>query len=337
MTNKIQHFPSRLWRLLFLALPLAACTSEVTDEDLQGDASPIAFRTAEVTKAVVTGFNDGDAFSVWGGYGGDATNVFDGVTVTNSNGSWTYSPYQYWIAGKSYRFYAVYPTAVKTEVAEDGTITVTDFDASKTGKDAVDLMTAQSGEMSGSSPELVAFTFNHALTRLSFAIKLADDMPAGYKVSVNNLSFRAYSQGNMTQSINSDASWSVVDKSLKNYEIGSETLQNHPDIIATGATNEAVNITENHDLLMIPQDMVDQVHYVHISYKLENNKPATDPAYQFLENEVDIPLTNASVTSWGAGEALAYTIIISPQHIALVLTVGDWMDGNSGYEDIDME
>ena len=83
--------------------------------------------------------------------------------------------------------------------------------------------------------------------------------------------------------------------------------------------------------------MVDQVHYVHISYKLENNKPATDPAYQFLENEVDIPLTNASVTSWGAGEALAYTIIISPQHIALVLTVGDWMDGNSGYEDIDME
>ena len=180
MTNKIQHFPSRLWRLLFLALPLAACTSEMTDEDLPAAASPIAFRTAEVTKAVVTGFSNGDAFSVWGGYDG-ATSVFNNETVTYNGTAWTYmGGDRYWVFDKTYDFYAVYPTEVGSCDAQ-GTITVSDFDCSK----GVDLMTAEETGISykeGDPTEAVSFTFRHELARVNIVVQVDP------QVSVTDLS-----------------------------------------------------------------------------------------------------------------------------------------------------
>ena len=307
MTNKIQHFPSRLWRLLFLALPLAACTSEVTDEDLQGDASPIAFRTAEVTKAVVTGFNDGDAFSVWGGYDNDATNVFDGVTVTNSNGSWTYSPYQYWIAGKTYKFYAVYPTTVSANVDANGAITVTDFDASKTGAEAVDLMTA-SAEAKGSDKAAVAFTFNHELARLSFTIISEGDEVNIISAALMGVDYKGtLSNGSWSNQTASDNSNPFIDSQVS-------------------LTATALSATLfGGDLLLIPDTDLTNAQ---LSLAYYYGDKSTE-----VKNSI-IDLSTAAVAAWEKGKSYQYKVTI-PQDavdVSFTVEVSSWIPSNTTIE-----
>ena len=335
-------FPIHLFCLSGVALVLGACTSEVTDGgNTPADGPvPISFQTPE-TRAAKDGFDVGDAFSVWGWYADDAagTNsrqVFNDEEVTNGgNNSWSYDGTQYWIAGKTYDFYAVYPTTVKAEVSADGTITVADFDASKTGTEAVDLMTASATDVDGSNPpSAVGLRFGHELTRIAFAVKMSDDMPVGYKVNVHTLSFVAYGRGDMERANGAEARWVFENNAWKNYQLD-DKLRNNTDITATGTSNNTVVITPA-DLLMIPQT-ISQQHKVRMNYTLDNGKPADDPAYQYINNTIDIPLTNASLPSWQAGEALTYTIIISRQNVTVVLSVGDWEDGNAGNEDVVME
>ena len=333
-------FPIHLFCLSGVALVLGACTSEVTDGgNTPADGPvPISFQTPE-TRAAKDGFGAGDAFSVWGWYADDAgTNsrqVFNAEEVTNGgNNSWSYDGTQYWIAGKTYDFYAVYPTDVNAQVFQDGTITIENFDASQTGADAVDLMTASATGMKGDSPQMVGLRFGHELTRIAFAVKMSDDMPVGYKVNVHTLSFVAYGRGDMERANGVEAQWVFEDNDWKNFQLD-DKLQNNTDITATGTSNNAVVITSA-DLLMIPQT-INQQHKVRMNYTLDNGKPADDPAYQYINNTIDIPLTNASLPSWQAGEALTYTIIISRQNVTVVLSVGDWEDGNAGNEDVVME
>lgn len=334
-------FPIHLFCLSGVALVLGACTSEVTDGgNAPADGPvPISFQTPE-TRAAKDGFDAGDAFSVWGWYADDAagTNsrqVFDAEKVTNDGGNlWSYDGTQYWIAGKTYDFYAVYPTDVNARVFQDGTITIENFDASQTGADAVDLMTASATGMNGDSPQMVGLTFGHELTRIAFAVKMSDDMPVGYKVNVHALSFVAYGRGDMERANGVEAQWVFEDNDWRNFQLD-DKLQNNADITATGTSNNAVVITPA-DLLMIPQT-ISQQHKVRMNYTLDNGKPADDPAYQYINNTIDIPLTNASLPSWQAGEALTYTIIISRQNVTVVLSVGDWEDGNAGNEDVVME
>ena len=300
MMNKIQHFPSRLWRLLALALPLAACTSEVTDEALPGGASPIAFRTAEVTKAVVTGFNDGDAFSVWGGYDNNATNVFDGVTVTNSNGSWTYSPYQYWMAGKTYRFYAVYPTGFGSCDAQ-GTITVSNFDSSKGN----DLMTAQSNVMNGSNPQQVAFTFNHLLSRIRCTVK-AEQGVTGCSVQALGL-YGIYTVGNYNSS--SISPWTVSGSAL--------TADAALSFITESGGVTPGTPLEGTDMLLIPQALTDtRLHFV---YTLNGQ-----------QEETTVNLAESGASMWEIGVAYNYVLTIESGAINFTLQVEPWTSASTG-------
>lgn len=309
MTNKIQHFPSRLWRLLFLALPLAACTSEVADEDLQGDASPIAFRTAEVTKAVVTGFNDGDAFSVWGGYDNDATNVFDGVTVTNSNGSWTYSPYQYWRSGETYRFYALYPSTINAQVAANGTITVTGFDASKTGAEAVDLMTS-SATASGDVKPMVAFTFDHELCRINFIAKAMPDV----NVTITSASLYGMStSGDLTN--NGTSSWELgtaIDEANTTFTYkSSEVLSGETDLFG--------------DILMIPQPIGSGVK-LQVTYRYGGD--TADRSFIADLSSASMALQNG----WEKGKYYRYTFEIGSDEYILFdkPSVNGWNEASGG-------
>ena len=314
MTNKIQHFPSRLWRLLFLALPLAACTSEMTDEDLPAGASPIAFRVPEVTKAVVENFTSGDAFSVWGWYGDDATNlstnVFDNVTVTNSNGSWTYSPYRYWVADKEYRFYAVYPATVGANVEANGTITVTDFDASKTGAEAVDLMTA-SAEAKESDKAAVAFTFNHELCRINF---IADAMP-DVNVTITSASLYGMSTaGDLTN--NGTSSWNLdapVDEANTTFTYSSNLVINdETDLFG--------------DILMIPQPVGSGIK-LKITYRYGGETADRPPFIADL-----LSASMALQNGWEKGKYYRYTFEIGSDEYILFdkPSVNGWNEASGG-------
>lgn len=168
--------------LAAFCLTFVSCTSTV-DDGLQNSRA-ITFTPAADTRAAVTGSEDMGDFQVWGWYGGDGTaapnNVFDG-TVVYKDAGWNYTDgVRYWKAGETYNFYAVYPTDVKANVSSDGTITVTNFDCSKTGTEAVDLMTATAtgvvADYMIADSRTVFLQFKHELVRVNILVKTEGDI-----------------------------------------------------------------------------------------------------------------------------------------------------------------
>lgn len=216
---------------LIAALSMLIATSCTNDNEPEA-ARGIAFQSNVQTRAVKENFISGDAFTVWGGYDGDATNVFNGETVTFDGANWSYTGTRYWVSGETYNFYAVYPTGYGT-CSTDGTITVSDFDTS----DNTDLMTAEALRMNGSNPQTVPFTFRHELARVSVVVQ----NESGIAGTATQVSFSdIFTTGTLTRSSSTtNASWSYTD----NRPISESNIS----ISATGETK----LLE--DLLLIPQ------------------------------------------------------------------------------------
>lgn len=338
----------RAWGAAMAMLLLgASCTQDLPGDDGNGDAA-ISFSAPAVTRAAVESFQTGDAFSVWGWYNNNNAigNPFSGETVTNNGSAWSYTGgLRYWVLGATYGFYAVYPAeGITSACTREGGITVAGFDASKTGADAVDLMTATATGIQhdvANDIQPVGLTFEHALTRVGIAVKLSDDMPQGYRATVDAVQLSAYSKGDMTLPAgDADATpqWEADESSFTTYRFQGLAAE----IAATGNQNTAEPVIDE-DLLLVPQAIIQpsggtevgQSLYLH--YKLENGTDPTQPGYQYLENEITLPLSNASLNAWNPGEALTYVVEIGNSNVALVLQVGDWEDGNVGNEDITME
>lgn len=206
-----------------------SCTNDNEPEAARG----IAFQSNVQTRAVKENFTSGDAFTVWGGYDGDATNVFNGETVTFDGANWSYTGTRYWVSGKMYNFYAVYPTEYGT-CSTDGTIIVSDFDTS----DNTDLMTAEALGMNGSNPQTVPFTFRHELARVSVVVQ----NESGIAGNATQVSFSDISTtGTLTRSSSTNASWNNT----------SSTLISRSDI-PISASGETILLE---DLLLIPQTL----------------------------------------------------------------------------------
>lgn len=186
------------------ALTLAACSN---DEMVQApEATPIGFDSyiGKTTRADDATLSNVKNITVYG-YLGDAgaPKLFDGQIVSNSSGSWEYSPLQYWTAGKKYLFTAVAspassgnnhysyawdddrPTAIESFYGS-GTI---GFDNSKASGNE-DLIyafkTATTLSPLNAAPDKVSFSFKHALSRVKFTFKNAMASDA-YSIKVYDL------------------------------------------------------------------------------------------------------------------------------------------------------
>lgn len=185
-------------RIVPLVFVLGACSS--SDEPAADPSVPVGFSVQTETRAAVTGTTlpDGSLFKVWGGY--DGNNVFDGREVTKTASGCTYTGTEYWVPGKTYNFHAVYPAELPAEsilaVADDGTVSVSNFDCSATGDAAVDLMTASAPDIKAdkiiASPNPVELTFSHLLSHISFVF----DNQTGYTAEVTDISFSIQVKGN---------------------------------------------------------------------------------------------------------------------------------------------
>lgn len=156
--------------LLLGSLLTGGCVSTV-DEPV-ADAAPISFATT-MTRAAVDANKDGmESFLVWGGFN-NANNLFNAETVTPAG---HYQGTRYWVPGAAHNFYTLHPASLKDKAscADDGVITVTDFDTSqKRGTEAIDLMTARQTGISykvENPPSPVDLTFSHELSRVRFTI-----------------------------------------------------------------------------------------------------------------------------------------------------------------------
>lgn len=316
----------------------AACTDELAENPADG-ARPISFTPAAETRAVVEGTTLHADFNVWGGYDNNATNVFNGVTVQFPN--WTYTGgTQYWIPGKTYNFYGVYPTGVGS--CNNGIITVDNFDCSKFGEEAVDLMTAVQPGLKGDDAPTVAMQFKHALTRITFSAKLADGLDVGYSLQVKEVALWASNKGDMTQDMSqadNQPSW-TTEPYLKDgddegdineeynaylYRLTTDgALQSTP--IPTGNA-VLLNVKGKGDLLVIPQEMNYTRPVLAINYTLSYGGSTTSPVWKVY------PLKGN--TDWTPGASLNYTFTIDEDNAYFTVSVGDWIDGNKGNEDVE--
>lgn len=186
------------------ALTLAACSN---DEMVQApEATPIGFDSyiGKTTRADDATLSNVKNITVYG-YLGDAgaPKLFDGKIVSNSSGSWEYSPLQYWTAGKNYLFTAVaspassgnnhysyaWDDARPTDIENfygSGTIGFDNSSASGNEDLIYAFKTATTPSPLNSAPGKVSFSFKHALSRVMFTFKNAMASDA-YTIKVYDL------------------------------------------------------------------------------------------------------------------------------------------------------
>lgn len=175
------------------AMALASCTqNEVLNV---ADSRAIGFdafvgKSTRVTEDVT--LDKLQSFELYGwrsGTDGDKQ-IFANQEVTNSNGSCTYSPLQYWEAGYTYNFEAIAPkhdgTKVNFTAAKDGgTINFTN-------DGITDLIYAKAtevtmGETISDAPSPVSLNFSHLLSRVRFTFVNGFPSNAAAKITVNNV------------------------------------------------------------------------------------------------------------------------------------------------------
>lgn len=309
-SNDMKRIPATLlWASsLLLLLPAASCT-DTLGGDPDTDARAITFTPAAETRAAVDGTTlpDNSSFKVWGWYDTDK-NVFNGNTVSNTSGAWTYDGgTQYWIKGKTYNFYGVYPADVKASVTNGGTITIENFDCSATGADAVDLMTAtHTRDYDGTNTDAVNMPFKHELARMKFQTKTQGNKVTITSFKINGVSYK----GDFSHQLPSgNAQWTIKQSTVAGDGIFStnKTIENTTDERITDLLG---------DLLILPQQLETSKQQLAISYRYDDE--TTDRT-----KNVDLRIENGT-TDWTAGQSYAYTLDLRTASLTLTVTIQDW-------------
>lgn len=302
--------------VLFFLFSLTACTTTVLDGPDTDTPVPIGFSSQAETRAVVTENNlpDGSFFKVWGGYLGN--NVFDGREVIKTASGCAYQGAEYWITGKTYNFYAIYPADVSgAKVTDAGNITITDFDCSLTGDEAVDLMTASTAGVnadgmiahSGSVP----LKFQHLLSLLAFSFK---NQLTSHAIDITNLRLSVAVTGDYQSS---PSSWINLasDKTLLTLHPAGNPLQ-----VEKGASAST-------PLLVIPQSNAD----VTVTFTVNiREKYDTGGSLVYSRRYTVSLATGASAGNvWKIGYRYNYTAtipatIMDGEDITLTVSVKDW-------------
>lgn len=312
---------------LFLGIALllgsVSCTNELPDGTGQGDAA-ISFRTPAVTRAAVEGdFPEGSQFSVWGWYTSQngSNQPFDNVPVTYDGSTWSYTGgLRYWVLGATYDFYAVYPaTGITASCMQDGTIEVKGFDASKTGAEAVDLMTARKTGVQANESTVasaVALEFGHELAKVSVVLRT----DPGVTATLNNASLYGMAlNGDFSRNLKGGgvANWSNLSAAVtdgntpfKNVSGGDLSANSSMDIIGP--------------LLLIPQSVSGLKLFINLTRN--GNEEVTET--------IDL---GTSITRWAAGQTYRYVLTVKVDAITFSdFTVPEWEDGNTLGGDINI-
>lgn len=293
--------------LCLTTLLMPGCTSPIgSGDDPSLSTLAINFGTPQAdTRAAVNSSADMGDFSVWGGYDGNASNVFSQVTVHSPG--WTYDGgTRYWIPGKTYNFYAVHPAGVGS-CDSDGTITIEDFDCSKTGNEAVDLMTARATGLEGSEAPMVGLKFGHELARVNFQAKAQ-----GSKVTITSFKINGVSYaGDFSQQPSSEsAQWTpkkVTSAGDGFFSVTNIMIENTTDLLG--------------DLLILPQQLETGKQQLAISFRYDGE--TTDRT-----QTIDLRIENGT-TEWTASQSYTYTLDLRTASLTLTVTIQDWTKENA--------
>ena len=247
---------------LATAAMLASCSQDETVEMAQNTRA-ISFSNAFVdnaTRSIVDPSFKKETLDNFAVYGFTQNGqIFNGVPVSSAdNGStWTYSPEQYWVEGNQYAFAAIAPASVSVS---DETLTgssVTDYKVgmtvSFTNDGKTDLLYAAADPVNAddnfmASPQPVALTFKHQLSKVKFSFK--NNVSGAYNIKVTDVKItNAKSAGTLTVSADAENAWSGVGGTPLKLAFGAAgtTGVSTADAIAFGTEVETYN-----EQLMIP-------------------------------------------------------------------------------------
>lgn len=309
----MKHESKIITFVLAVALLGSSCTSVIT-EALTDETQAISFQTPETrTRATINDATDmTNGFSVWGWYrktDAGPHNVFDGVTVKFDNGSWKYDETQYWIPDWTYDFYAVHPNSVVSSCTPDGTISVTNFDCSKTGAEALDLMTARNTGITYSGgdtpPAPVDLKFGHELAKVNFVVKSENTIATITGFKVYGVDYKGKLSKNSTT-----ATWTDKVQCTETdtpFSITQELDLNNTD----GWERNVFG-----DLLLIPDNDLANA-YLKIEYKYPGETTGRTSV---------VGLETVQTTTWEAGKNYKYSLTIEGGSLSINVTVIDWTE-----------
>lgn len=296
------------------ATALAACSTRVTGSAEDAAPSAAIRFAAAPTKAAVTSEENMDAFAVWGWYRDDATTsvpVFDETTVACSSGQWTYDGTRYWLLGKTYNFTALHPAdlpaGTTVKATADGSITIEGFDATATGKDAVDLMLATAKDITHEGIDNIApvgLKFEHLLAR----VNVLGAVMGGGQMHVKEITLSGIPKEG-------------------NYESGQWATRQSTGVISGGEM--LLNLTTGTDvfgdLLMIPQRV--GTFTVELNY-WENDEEQNDENLK----TASFALPTGEVTEWEAGKSYRYTFTkdVAGNIVFMKPVVTEWNTATGG-------
>lgn len=293
---------------IFLAV---ACTSDNDVPFPDSEAPSIDFEGSALTRGIVNAADDMSAFDVWGWYSpisgtGTARQVFDATLVSRNGTTWTYDNIQRWQQGNSYQFYAIYPSFdaecgyESASCDQNGTFTINNFDCSKTGDEAVDLMTAVRSVECGTDgyPGKVSMPFQHELAKVNIKATVE-----GGNAIVTKITFSGMKTGGNYNSASTDR-WSDT----KSGSFINETCQ--------PLDTKGVDLLG--DMLLIPQNVNNDIK-LKVEYILDGVKQTP--------KEFTLP---ATVEKWEAGKSYRYTITFKGNNIVFTVNVASWNHSTGG-------
>ena len=276
-------------------------------------------------------------FGVFGNYSSTetvtfGTNLFNNVKVTGETSTggttWTYEHKKYWLTEGHIDFLAYAPYADKTLK----NTTCIDFTVAKNAAEQEDLLWAKAEKQTKtnqSGGNKVKFTFNHALSRLGYSVKLKDaysDATITLKKitlagSANEATKAFYSEGTIDLSKEDKAAklWTpstTADKQNFTWFSGNQKL-----------TDKVANNTEY--LFVIPQDFSQKTSgadelYVIVEYTIQTGTTAlmTSKVYQKIDKNFE------------QGKAYTINLTIGLTPIEFDAAVTDWVDAKNPNNDI---
>ena len=241
---------------------LASCSNDETVEMAQQKA--IGFSNAFVnngTRSIVDPSFTTKTLEDFAVYGfTQAGQIFNGTTV--SAPGWTYTPWQYWVAGNTYTFGAIAPAAQKDNVSN---VTLAGgkvcMEVAFTNDGTVDLLHAAPNAvvcddafLAQTNIPKVGMTFSHQLSKVKFSF--ANAVGEGYNVKVSNVKITdAYRNGTLKVAATGNTWGEQKNNNLElNFGnvVANDAKADKADkaaFIANAATLESYN-----EKLMIPMD-----------------------------------------------------------------------------------
>lgn len=188
----------KLLILSLAAFAMVACVNEEVTELPKGDE--IVFDNAFIDNATRVGYAtvaDLEEFNVWGWIENGNVAIFNGNTVSKTNGQWTYAEEkQYWYPGNHYYFEALADAEVGNVTTEGHALKSVVFN-NVDGED--DLLYAAENRAAadlGATNGPVALTFKHLLSKVNFTFTTA--FPGVDEVTISEVKMTVPAEGTYT-------------------------------------------------------------------------------------------------------------------------------------------